>query len=877
MRKSLRIAGVRMRYSYPPILNPIFKLERPIKEWSFTRLLLLVGTPLVATVMLVMTLSTYRIASHYLNRAYARNAHTRALAQAHEIQQLLEEARYEVLNLGQAGLTAESVQTFMMGKPATKRSRYAEIAFHAVDPGKNFLLINTGEMIWRVPQDKASEIKFGAFTRKEKIEGKLEDVVQVDQPVQIYYTSVPYLGSVENIEFSVIRLSTPVMDHDKSFLGYLTLSLDIVEVQRIMTQYSSRQSPLYIFPQEKERTKSFFFDASGWLICETGPISSDRPHVSIDEIRTGLQGDVGRPGFESAFRPSPQYEKYWAVVSSVQAGRDGEIDFSNFLNDPQNMAKDHFLYYVPIRFQEETGRNPVIVGGIGCVDGSFMLKSSRYEIALGLTISWLTALLLTMGAFFYLNRRISKPLKALTAAAEELALGNETQRLDLAPLPKELWHLQRAMNALLLQLQAARNETQVRQTLALEEMQRQPICLESMMQANQAVGQHLDTDHTSDIIGTGQAVRDLNAMIYKTAQVMADVLIIGETGTGKELTAAAIHRSSPRAGGPFISINCGALDENLLMDALFGHVKGAFSEAKADRKGAFLAATGGTLHLDEIGNASPKVQQALLRALAARTIRPLGSDQELPFDARVIAATNVDLLESAQNGTFREDLYYRLAVVTITTPPLRDRKEDIPALVRAFISEEARRAGSPPLDLSCGAMDKLLHYGWPGNIRELKNCITRAMTFADGRILLAEHIILGQTRAQGADNGVEPQTLSLVRHRKYPQSSSTPDPQAQNGNARQAESRSAAQRQREDAALDQRIHELNPRQRKAWPTILASGGTNRAQYQSATDENISVRTAQYDLQDLVNRGLLSKSGKGPSSRYVIVKKPTDSA
>jgi DNA-binding NtrC family response regulator len=863
-----------MRYSYPPILNPIFKLEKPIKEWSFTRLLLLVGTPLVALVMLVTTLSTYRIASHYLNRAYARNAHTRALAQAHEIQQVLEEARYEVVNLGQAGLTAESVQAFMMGKPTTKRNRYAEIAFHAVNPDRNFLLINTGEQIWRVPNDKAAEIKFGAFTRKEKIEGKLEDVVQVDQPMQVYYTSVPYLGSVENIEFSVIRLSTPVMDHDNTFLGYLTLSLDIVEIQSIMTLYSSRHSPLYIFPQEKERTKSFFFDASGWLICETGPTSSERPHVSIDEIRTGLQGDVGRPGFESAFRPNPQYEKYWAVVSAVQAGRDGEIDFSNFLNDPQNTTKDHFLYYVPIRFQEEAGRDQIIVGGIGCIDGSFMLKSSRYEIALALTITWLSALLLTLGAFFYLNRRISKPLKALTAAAEELARGDETPGLDLAPLPRDLQHLQRALNTLLQQLQAARSETQVRQNLALEEMQRQPICLESLMQANQSAGQHPFADHSSGIVGTGKAMRELSAMIRKAAQVMADVLIIGETGTGKELTAEAIHRASSRADGPFISINCGALDENLLMDALFGHVKGAFSEAKTDRKGAFLTATGGTLHLDEIGNASPKVQQALLRALAARTIRPLGCDHEQPFDARVIAATNVDLLESAQNGTFREDLYYRLAVVTITTPPLRDRKEDIPALVRAFISEDGRRTGRPPLDLSRGAMDKLLHYGWPGNIRELKNCITRAMTFADGRILLAEHILLGQARTQEARNDTEPPQPAFGRQSNPTQVTYPPESQGRDSDSVQG---SHANRQSRPLAADTRVHDLNRRQMKAWPTILASGGTNRAEYQSATGEDISVRTAQYDLQDMVERKLLSKIGKGPSSRYVIVKNPTDSA
>ncbi|PKN42755.1 MAG: Fis family transcriptional regulator [Deltaproteobacteria bacterium HGW-Deltaproteobacteria-18] len=859
-----------MRYSYPPILNPVINLEKPLKEWSFTRLLLLIGTPLVAAVMLVMTVSTYRIASHYLNRAYARNAHTRALAQAHEIEKILVDARYELLNLGQADLTAESIQAYMMGRPTTKRNRYAEIAFHAVNPDKNFLLLNTGEHIWRVPSDKASEIKFGTFTKKEKIEGKLEDFVQINPPIQVYYTSVPYLGSVENMEFSVIRLSTPVMDRDKVFMGYLTVSLDITEIQRIMTLFSSRQSPLYIFPQEKERARSFFFDAAGWLICETGPTTTGRPHVSIDAIRTGLQGDMGRPGFATAFRPNPQYEKYWAVVSAVQSGKDGEIDFSNFLNDPDNTARDHFLYYVPIRFQEEAGSEPAILGGIGCIDSSFMLKSSRYEIAMALSISWLVALLLTLGAFFYLNRRISKPIKLLTNAAEKLTLGDETAALDISPLPRELRHLQRVMNVLLLQLQVARDETTLRQNKVFEEMQRQPVCLDSMVDALRQES-FQDVGHSAGIVGSGQAVRELNAMIHKASQVMADVLIVGETGTGKELTAEAIHRISARAKGPFISINCGALDENLLMDALFGHVKGAFSEAKADRKGAFLAASGGTLHLDEIGNASPKVQQALLRALAARVIRPLGSDHEQPFDARVIAATNVDLLECSRNGTFREDLYYRLAVVTIITPPLRDRKDDIPALVRSFLAEEALVTGKTPPDLSRGALDKLLQYDWPGNIRELKNCITRAMTFTEGQILLADHLAFGQVKPTSRDTEVSTSPVIPIPKgaspTAFPDLASDTEHQPPVADGERPHQIKTKLRSTVSDAL--RGLDLNSRQKKAWPSIVASGGTNRALYQSALGEEVSVRTAQYDLQDMVNKGLLVKTGKGPSSRYVI--------
>ncbi len=854
-----------MRYSYPPILNPVLNMEKPVKEWSITRILLLLGTPLVAVVLLVMTVTIYRISSHYLDRAYARNAHTRALAQAHELQQLLLEARFEILNLARSDISPDSIRKYMADKPATKRNKYCEIAFHGTSPTDNFVLLNTGEQVWRVPEEQTAAVKFGVFTRKERIGGKIEDYVQIDQPVQVYYSSVPYLGSVENMEFSVIRLSTPVLDAQKRFQGYLTLSVDILEIQRIMALFSSHQSPLYIFPQEKERVRSFFFDASGWLICETGASSSPQLKVSIDDIRKGLQGDLGRPGFEGAFRPSPQYEKYWAVVSAVQSGKDGEIGFANFLNDPNNVGKDHYLYYVPIRFHEVPSEDPEIIGGIGCIDTSFMLKASRYEVAMALGISWVSALLLTFGAFVYLERRISRPLVRLTRATEDVALGNTDARLELTPLPRELRHLQHSINILLLQLRNARIESRIHQGIHFDEMQRQPVPLDELSSADAGAQEIPDSEKEFGIVGTSLAVRNLTAMIRKASQVPADVLLIGETGTGKELTAEAIHRASSRASRPFISINCGALDENLLMDALFGHVKGAFTEAKTDRKGAFLAASGGTLHLDEIGNASPKVQQALLRALAARTIRPLGSDKDQPFDARVIAATNVDLLELAKNGAFREDLYYRLAVITITTPPLRDRKEDIPALVRSFLKAPA--AGTPVPELSRGALDRLMQHDWPGNIRELKNCITRAMTFAEGSILLAEHIVLGQSSASpGAEKA---STQPAFTHAPEPpgngkpQVSETPLPSGSPDKTPDAQSRKTRP---SDAPVPAG---LNPRQIKAWPAILKSSGTNRAHYQEAVGEEISVRTAQYDLQDLVLKGLLKKAGKGPSSRYVL--------
>ena len=249
-------------------------------------------------------------------------------------------------------------------------------------------------------------------------------------------------------------------------------------------------------------------------------------------------------------------------------------------------------------------------------------------------------------------------------------------------------------------------------------------------------------DPVPSIVGSGPRIERLKTEIVRAAQVEADVLIIGETGTGKQLAAEAIHGLSARAGEPLISINCGALDENLLLDTLFGHIKGAFTEATSDRNGAFLEAHQGTLFLDEIQAASPRVQQALLRSISARKIKPLGSDREVEVDVRLVVATNVDLKELIDRGGFREDLYFRLKVITVHTPPLRDQKENIPMLARHFLILQAPATGRGAKGLSKGALSKLMRYDWPGNIRELQNCITRAVVMTEGPLIHSEDIHL---------------------------------------------------------------------------------------------------------------------------------------
>ncbi len=229
-----------------------------------------------------------------------------------------------------------------------------------------------------------------------------------------------------------------------------------------------------------------------------------------------------------------------------------------------------------------------------------------------------------------------------------------------------------------------------------------------------------------NIVGTSDKMQAIYQMIETVAEVHSTVLVSGESGTGKELVARAIHDLSPRAEKPFISINCGAFTETLLESELFGYVKGAFTGANSNRKGLFEAADEGTIFLDEIGEMSTAMQVKLLRVLQEKKVRPVGAHDEQSIDARVIAATNRDLKAMTEEGTFREDLFYRVSVIPISLPPLRDRKEDIPELARHFIKKFCAQAGRE-LSISPKTMQVLESYAWHGNVRELEHTIERAV------------------------------------------------------------------------------------------------------------------------------------------------------
>jgi DNA-binding NtrC family response regulator len=251
------------------------------------------------------------------------------------------------------------------------------------------------------------------------------------------------------------------------------------------------------------------------------------------------------------------------------------------------------------------------------------------------------------------------------------------------------------------------------------------------------------------IVGASGALQKVLSIVRKVAKSNTTVLIRGETGTGKELIAGAIHHNSPRAGRNFVKVNCAALQENLLESELFGHEKGAFTSADKQRIGRFEQADGGTMFLDEVGDMSPSTQAKILRVLQEHEFERLGGTRTLKVDVRIIAATNRNLAAMVSSGQFREDLYYRLNVVSVEMPPLRDRKDDISPLaeffIRKFVGELKRKIDGIAPD----AMKLLLRYHWPGNIRELENAVERAVLLTEGTILSVEDLRLGETGAVG--------------------------------------------------------------------------------------------------------------------------------
>jgi DNA-binding NtrC family response regulator len=293
--------------------------------------------------------------------------------------------------------------------------------------------------------------------------------------------------------------------------------------------------------------------------------------------------------------------------------------------------------------------------------------------------------------------------------------------------------------------------------LVLERAVQHKVLREEVRRLRRALG---DVSADGSGVGESPALRRVYELIDRVADSDTSVLITGESGTGKEVAARALHARGRRHGGPFVAINCAAMPEQLLESELFGHARGAFTDARAARTGLFIKASGGTLLLDEVGELPLSLQPKLLRALQERTVRPVGEDTEVPFDARIVAATNRDLELAVEEGRFREDLYYRLNVIGLELPPLRVRGNDVLLLAQRFLEHFAARSGKRVVGLTPAAAQRLLAYTWPGNVRELQNCIERAVALTSYEQLTVEDLPERIRDYRGPSNPGQEQDLS---------------------------------------------------------------------------------------------------------------------
>ena len=930
----------------------------------------LLAVTVVAAVLLAVFLGTRKTVDTIINDATARNSRIQAHSLGYALGQMLAEARNQLLVLAAGSMEKQDMTQRMQFRTKMRDNRYRELAFMDASRKNAYLLLShNGEIITLNPE-QIQDIPGSPF----RTPGHMQrpDQVLISPPTEVVYPMMRTASGMQSqLALHVIRFSTQVFGPDGAFAGILTLSIDLEALRGAFTSFLATGHDAELLAGA-EQLRAVYIDTEGWMVFQNESQADAGKPLRLDAVRVGFHGDFGRAGFSGAFRPGSDNYSYWGMMNDIQHGKNGQ--FSSWLGSSwgDGSLPVETVSYAPVTYQTYAGGPVDVVGGVAVLDSTFTTTRTGTILTLIYAGAFAAAILAVTALLWAMARGIAKPLQRLEGQLREEAGKSIVDQLPQADEPREVAALRRTVNVLLDRLHFLEQDRDMADSLANARLQLEPV-------KNFPRDVVLPAD---GIVGTSLEIAELKRDIAQAAKVTEDVLVVGETGTGKELVSRAIHEQSRLKDGPFITINCGALDESLLMDTLFGHVKGAFTEAKQARKGAFLAAEGGTLMLDEIGTASLRVQQALLRALSDRAISPLGSDEFIKFNTRVVAATNADLREEVHLGNFREDLFFRLAVITIRTPPLRQHKADIPLMISAFMKEGMARAGltGPLPDISRGALSQLMHYHWPGNVRELRNCIFRTLTFCEGGIILQRDLQTAPdnarpdgARAEGARgkaarNGTQhpesrkdanaapdgsaasggsaatgdsagsdattPADESQAKRRDSGLADSGSDsfcawPDASHGSAASAKEhvsgldaeqpqtdpassagaseagyprasagagRGRKVRARADSGADSReeswadspaagkagSHDaprpapphhdagdsLQERRLKSLLPEIASRGTlTRKEYQELAG-GVSMRTAQYDLQMLVNQGLLEKQGRGPALRYV---------
>jgi DNA-binding NtrC family response regulator len=832
-------------FDYSTGFLSLFPMPEGLRGSSLRTRLLLALVPSAILILMATGWTTYRVSYEYISIALERITRMHNMSTAHAVEKFLESCKRDLILAARQPETPEALRHFLADSQDAGGAPHLEFGRIMVRGGEHSVFVTRRDQTVQLSAAAVADIRPSPTLLLEQLKGLAKGEVWLSRLEEVEYPFPTAQSPNNRIAAKVWRMFTPYFGPQGELQGYMYLAIEGRQVRNLLSLYMSDKAPIFAFARNPELSRfSIFFDTDGWVLFQSEPVALPDVDLSTVQVRTGQQGALGRPGLPSAFRPLAENTRHWTMVEAVAANQQGllRVEGEPYGNDADS---SYFLAYAPVRFSISPNKEPVIFGGVAFLDRSKLTALAGYRhLDVMFVIMLVAAASLTL--LIVLVARAST--RSLLELAGEVKQIQATGRLDDIRLRKasgyEARFIQDAVNSMLATIRAQVEEIRAKD-LAIESVAlKEPAALDDAEPAR--IG---GADPVPEIIGQGRAMDRFKSEIAKAGQVDVDVLVLGETGTGKQLAAEAIHRLSRRAGRPFISINCGELDENLLLDTLFGHVKGAFTEAKTDRKGAFLEAHGGALFLDEIQSASSRVQQALLRAIAMRKVKPLGSDAEQDVDVRLIAATNADLKALIEARSFREDLYYRLKVITVSAPPLRERSENIPLLAAHFLREAERTAGRTGLALSRGALEKLKKYPWPGNVRELKNTITMAAVMAEGKTIQAEqiHLEVGETDlpAPSPDRPSPAPAIPAAPPRPTP-----PPP----------------------APAPELPPDLGDRQVAAMEHAIRHGGISRQDYEALLGHDVSKRTASYDIQDLVARGLLTKVGRGPTTRYVLPRK-----
>ncbi|MBN2140829.1 MAG: sigma 54-interacting transcriptional regulator [Desulfovibrionaceae bacterium] len=857
---------------FAPINTRIFSLFSSAFGFRSLSLKTKLMTTLIPSVVIVLMITgyiTYHLSDTYLDIALQRNVRVQTLALTHEINGLLDSCRRDLLYITQQALDETRMRDFLIGQKTVVRKGYRELAYISAQGDGHVFLVSQPDGVRSMAPAKIDQIKPNPFVSLQKAYPLETGEVWISEVLEVHYP-LPTIENANNIaSYHIIRFATPYAMGGDSRPGLLLLGLDVRKVRDVLSLYNSPKSPIWAYPRTPEPRFSYMFEPSGWILFQSEDVERKDPDLATYQVRSGFEGTLGKPGLSCAFRPASVNKHYWKMVNDIRLGKSDLLTLPDKLEE-SSLVQSYFLSYAPVIFTQNEGKPPIIYAGIAYIDRSRLPLAAGYKQLDVMLIITLSAIFALATLIYLLSRVISNPILRLSEAVSAMHSRETLDQIDLPYSGYETGLLINAVNGMISTMKDQMEEIRIRDETI------RSVRLKQKAPIDEAMFGPLDEqarDPLPEILGQGPKIEQLKSDILKAARVDVDVLLVGETGTGKQLAAEAIHNHSGRASKPFIAINCGALDENLLLDALFGHVRGAFTEAKTERKGAFLEANAGTLFLDEIQAASQRVQQSLLRAIAVRKVKPLGSDREVDVDVRLVAATNADLSALIDQRLFREDLYFRLKVLTVHTPPLREHKESIPLLALYFLKRSESIMNKHGLGLSRGALVKMRDYDWPGNVRELINCITRAAVMVEGELIQATDINLEGETPIGTLDGPAAVVSDLVSRPVREQH----DAPAREPGTPLADQPPAADRTNEQPGQDPEPAMpklgMSPRQKKAFPQILKLGKIGRTDYQNIVGGDLPARTALYDLQDLVAKGLLNKVGRGPSTRYVVAAKP----